>query len=160
MSETLPKGHVILGGTCNQLAKTVVREAREKALNADFANFAELKSNNELRLAYKSLKETLRNLNISWFDRDRSDRPSNQTFSEHYAKLFTRKTPSKPFNVSTSSEPEAGRKCDGDGPTLYDVESAIAKAKVGKAPGKSGITLDFLKAFSDVLVGPMVDLYQ
>ena len=47
-----------------------------------------------------------------------------------------------------------------DGPTQYDVQVALTLSKRGKAPGLSGVTTDLLKTFSDLLVGPLLELFQ
>ena len=75
--------------TNNQLAKTVTKRAREKALETDLAEFAKLKDNGDLRGAYRHLKVTLRSINISWFERGRkSVGPSKQDFCRHNSELF------------------------------------------------------------------------
>ena len=75
--------------TNNQLAKTVTKRAREKALEADLAKFARLKDIEDLRGAYRQLKVTLRFNNISWFERGRkSVGPLKQDFPKWNSELF------------------------------------------------------------------------
>ena len=75
--------------TNNQLAKTVTKNGREKALEPDLAEFARLKDNGDLRGAYRQLKVTLRSFNMSWFERGRkSVGPLKQDFCRHYSELF------------------------------------------------------------------------
>ena len=179
----------------NRLAKKVVREAKERAVNTALKEFENLKELGSLREAYVKLKGTLRNVNISWFDRGRfvESRPSNRAFQQHYAKLFET-VPHAPIaeheqgesrnSLTLSSCEDAivgsnhevaqsevySRLCErddgGDGDetdceiTSYEVEAAISRSRSHKAPGKSGITIDLIKAFKDLLISPLTDLFQ
>ena len=107
----------------------------------------------QTREAFKVLKETLRSVHLSWWERRSKGEVINVKFQRHYENLFTNRPASKKFVQRSLPGPDNGP------PKGAVVLQAMREINTGKAPGESQIASGLLKLLAKKILKPLTRVF-
>ena len=141
--------------------KRITYESKKRAVETNLKRFEKQLDDNETRMAYKILKETLRTYRVTWFERNKKmSGPSKSQFQEHYQKLFKQRLTQNATMLETlSKEPNSSEDFCKERNEV-EVRTSLRTLKSGKAPGKSGIVPEMLKALEKELSPLLTEVFQ
>ena len=145
----------------NREVKRITYESKKRAVETNLKRFEKQLDDNETRMAYKILKETLRTYKVTWFELNKKmSGPSKSQFQEHYRKLFKQRLTQNATVLETlSKEPNSSEDFCKERNEV-EVRTSLRTLNSGKAPGKSGIVPEKLKALEKELSPLLTKVFQ
>ena len=145
----------------NREMKRITSECKERAVETILKRFEKQLDDCETRMAYKILNKTLPTYMVTWCERNKKmSGPSKSQFQGHYQKLSKQRlTQNITVLEALSKEPNSSEDFCKQ-PNEAKVRTTLRTLKSGKAPGKSAIVPEMLKALEKELSPLLTKVFQ